>query len=116
MTILRNLCFGLPAHVISELIVTTKKISPRLEHPDHQRANLVSQFKELLRRSWEVQLLYIFPECKCLADYLASRGHGLPLGTCSVNVSDSTVATWIAYYRLRSSQPRLVFIRFCVFF
>ncbi|CAN0896461.1 hypothetical protein LINGRAHAP2_LOCUS18505, partial [Linum grandiflorum] len=51
---------------------------------------------------------YIYREGNCLADYLASRRHGLPLGTHSVNVSDPAVATWIIYDRLRSSQPRLV--------
>ncbi|CAN0911645.1 Putative ribonuclease H protein At1g65750 [Linum grandiflorum] len=75
---------------------------------DHKHTTLVLQFKELLRRNWEVQLFHIYREGNCLADYLASRGHGLPLGTHPVHVSDPAVATWIAYDPLRSSQLLLV--------
>ncbi|CAN0825240.1 hypothetical protein LINGRAHAP2_LOCUS345 [Linum grandiflorum] len=51
---------------------------------------------------------HVYREGNCLADHLAGRGHGLPLGTQAVDVSDPAVASWIAYDHLRSSQPRLV--------
>ncbi|CAN0896459.1 hypothetical protein LINGRAHAP2_LOCUS18505 [Linum grandiflorum] len=35
------------------------KLLERQENPDHQHINQVLQFKELLRRDWEVQLFHI---------------------------------------------------------
>ncbi|CAN0927561.1 Putative ribonuclease H protein At1g65750 [Linum grandiflorum] len=83
-------------------------LAEQRETTDHQHAQLVMQIQELLQRDWEVKIAHIFREGNFLAGHLAGRGHSLPLGTHSVEVSDSAVATWIAYDRLRSSQPRLV--------
>ncbi|CAN0856284.1 hypothetical protein LINGRAHAP2_LOCUS6457, partial [Linum grandiflorum] len=51
------------------------------DNPDHEHASLVLQFQQLLRREWEVKLFHVYREGNCLADHLAGRGHGLPLGT-----------------------------------
>ncbi|CAN0906369.1 Putative ribonuclease H protein At1g65750, partial [Linum grandiflorum] len=75
---------------------------------DDQHASLILQIQELIRRDWDVRINHIYREGNCLADYLAGRGHSLPLGTHNIAVSDPAVASWIAYDRLRSSQPRLV--------
>ncbi|CAN0903393.1 Putative ribonuclease H protein At1g65750 [Linum grandiflorum] len=88
--------------------LAASKLLQQRDNPDHQHASLVLQFQQLLRREWEVKLFHVYREGNCLADHLAGRGHGLPLGTHPVDVCDPAVASWIAYDRLRSSQPRLV--------
>ncbi|CAN0860802.1 Putative ribonuclease H protein At1g65750, partial [Linum grandiflorum] len=89
-------------------VLAASKLLQQRDNPDHQHSSLVLQFQQLLRREWEVKLFHVYREGNCLADHLAGRGHGLPLGTHHVDVSDPAVASWIAYDRLRSSQPRLV--------
>ncbi|CAN0842055.1 Putative ribonuclease H protein At1g65750, partial [Linum grandiflorum] len=88
--------------------LAASKLLQQRDNPDHQHASLVLQFQQLLRREWEVKLFHVYREGNCLADHLVGRGHGLPLGTHPVDVSDPAVASWLAYDRLRSSQPRLV--------
>ncbi|CAN0873717.1 Putative ribonuclease H protein At1g65750, partial [Linum grandiflorum] len=88
--------------------LAASKLLQQCDNPDHQHASLVLKFQQLLRREWEVKLFHVYREGNCLADHLAGRGHGLPLGTHHVDVSDPAVASWIAYDRFRSSQPRLV--------
>ncbi|CAN0855098.1 Putative ribonuclease H protein At1g65750, partial [Linum grandiflorum] len=88
-------------------VAASKPLQQR-DNPDHQHASLVLQLQQLLRREWEVKLFHVYREGNCLADHLVGRGHGLPLGTHPVDVSDPAVASLIAYDRLRSSQPRLV--------
>ncbi|CAN0927704.1 hypothetical protein LINGRAHAP2_LOCUS36047 [Linum grandiflorum] len=61
------------------------------EHGQPTRANLVIQFKQLLRWNWKVQLFHIYCKGNCLADYISGRRHGLPLGTHFVTVSDPVV-------------------------
>ncbi|CAN0824464.1 hypothetical protein LINGRAPRIM_LOCUS1677 [Linum grandiflorum] len=55
---------------------------------------MVMQFQELLRKDWEVQLDHIYREGNFLSDHLAGRGHCLPLGTHSVEVSDYQTMQW----------------------
>ncbi|CAN0824922.1 hypothetical protein LINGRAPRIM_LOCUS1847 [Linum grandiflorum] len=92
----------------SKWTLAATKLLQQQPNPNHQHSNLVIQFKEFLRKNWEVQLFHIYRERNCLADYFVGHRHGLPLGTYSVNVSDTAVTTWITYSCLRSSQSRSV--------
>ncbi|CAN0838514.1 hypothetical protein LINGRAHAP2_LOCUS2194 [Linum grandiflorum] len=60
---------------------------------NHQHASLILQIQELIRRDWDVQINHIYREGNCLADYLAGRGHSLPVGTHNIAVSDPAVAS-----------------------
>ncbi|CAN1143084.1 Putative ribonuclease H protein At1g65750 [Linum perenne] len=75
---------------------------------DHQHAGLVKLFTKLLERDWIVSLSHVYRESNFLADSLAALGHASPFGTHFIEASDPSVASWHAYDRLRSSQPRLV--------
>ncbi|CAN1163134.1 Putative ribonuclease H protein At1g65750 [Linum perenne] len=75
---------------------------------DHQHASLMLQFEEMLKHDWEVKMQHIYREGNFLADHLANIGHLFPFGLHLIDSSTPAVAHWIAYDRLRSSQPRLV--------
>ncbi|CAN0872407.1 Putative ribonuclease H protein At1g65750 [Linum grandiflorum] len=68
-------------------------LAEQQENTDYQHAQLMIQIQELLQQDWEVKIVHIFREGNFLADHLAGRGHSLSLGTHSVEVSDSAVAT-----------------------
>ncbi|CAN1173840.1 hypothetical protein LINPERPRIM_LOCUS9520 [Linum perenne] len=76
---------------------TTQILSGRLPNHDHQHSSLVLRFQEMLNWNWEVQLQHIYYESNFLADTLASKWNLLPLGL-----------QWLAYDRLRLSQPWLI--------
>ncbi|CAI0419974.1 unnamed protein product [Linum tenue] len=64
---------------------------------NHQHANLVIQFRELLGRDWEVVIRHIYREANFLADCLAHKGHLLDPGTCSVTCMDPDIERWLLY-------------------
>ncbi|CAI0451814.1 unnamed protein product [Linum tenue] len=64
---------------------------------NHQHANLVIQFRELLGRDWEVVIRHIYREANFLADCLAHKGHLLYPGAFSVTCMDPDVERWLLY-------------------
>ncbi|CAN1845759.1 Putative ribonuclease H protein At1g65750 [Linum perenne] len=75
---------------------------------DHQHAASILKFQEVTKRDWSLQMNHIYRESNCLADHLANAAHSMALGLHHIDSSNSAVAYWIAYDRVRSSQPRLV--------
>ncbi|CAN1151625.1 Putative ribonuclease H protein At1g65750 [Linum perenne] len=72
---------------------------------DHQHESLILQFEELLRRDWEVKIQHIYREGNFLADHVANIGHLFPFGLHLIDGGTPALAHWIAYDRMRSSQP-----------
>ncbi|CAN1142201.1 Putative ribonuclease H protein At1g65750, partial [Linum perenne] len=100
-------------HGVRKLAVQTDslcavQILKNEHHSDHPHGGLASIYAELIERDWEVSLTHVYRESNFLADSLAAKGHVSSFGTHLVEESDPAVAPWIAYDRLRSSQPRLV--------
>ncbi|CAN1142459.1 Putative ribonuclease H protein At1g65750 [Linum perenne] len=75
---------------------------------DHQHAAAILKFQELTKRDWTLKMNHIYREGNALADHLANSAHSMALGLHQIDSSNSAVAYWIAYDRVRSSQPRLV--------
>ncbi|CAN1249349.1 Putative ribonuclease H protein At1g65750 [Linum perenne] len=77
---------------------------------EHQHANTVNRYKNLLERDWRLQVVHIFREGNCLADSLASRGHVMDLGTHNISISDSMVQYWANFDRVGGATPRQIVI------
>ncbi|CAI0460821.1 unnamed protein product [Linum tenue] len=75
---------------------------------DNRHSAVVARFQALIGRNWEVFVSHVYRESNKCADYLASRGHHLPLGFSSFPVDDPTLVYWILYDRQGLSEPRLV--------
>ncbi|CAI0389272.1 unnamed protein product [Linum tenue] len=63
----------------------------------HQHASLVLEFRELVRRDWEVVVRHIYREASFLADCLTHQGHLLDPGSISFSVSRPDVDRWLLY-------------------
>ncbi|CAN1264564.1 Putative ribonuclease H protein At1g65750 [Linum perenne] len=77
-------------------------------NPCHQHAGEVTLIHQLLNREWEVMISHIYREGNQAADYLADIGHGLPTGTHSINVMDSTLCYFLRRDCMGISEPRLI--------
>ncbi|CAN1186305.1 Putative ribonuclease H protein At1g65750 [Linum perenne] len=77
-------------------------------NPCHQHAGEVTLIHQLLNREWEVTISHIYREGNQAADYLADIGHGLPTGTHSINVLDSTLCYFLRRDCMGISEPRLI--------
>ncbi|CAN1797499.1 Putative ribonuclease H protein At1g65750 [Linum perenne] len=97
----RNLMIQTDSACVVQLLQNTMNF-------DHQHTSLILQFEELLPRDWEVKIQHVYREGNFLADHLANIGHLFPFGLQLIDGSTPAVAHWIAYDRMRSSQPRLV--------
>ncbi|CAN1186310.1 Putative ribonuclease H protein At1g65750 [Linum perenne] len=71
-------------------------------------AREVTLIHQLLNREWEVTISHIYREGNQAADYLADIGHGLPTGTHSINVLDSTLCYFLRRDCMGISEPRLI--------
>ncbi|CAN1274381.1 Putative ribonuclease H protein At1g65750 [Linum perenne] len=76
--------------------------------PCHQHAGEVITIRKLLQRDWEVTISHIYREGNQTADYLADIGHGLPPGTHSINVSDSTLCYFLRRDCMGISDARII--------
>ncbi|CAN1123096.1 Putative ribonuclease H protein At1g65750, partial [Linum perenne] len=76
--------------------------------PCHQHAGEVVAILKLLQRNWEVTIAHIYKEGNKAADYLASIGHNLPLGTQSIPVSDCNLGYFLRYDCMGISEPRII--------
>ncbi|CAI0433284.1 unnamed protein product [Linum tenue] len=75
---------------------------------DHHHAAITDRFQELCSRDWEVSCYHIYREGNKCADYLASRGHSLPLGFHTVPISDPSLLHFLMYDCQGLSEPRCV--------
>ncbi|CAI0449362.1 unnamed protein product [Linum tenue] len=75
---------------------------------DHHHAVVIERFQELCTRDWEVLCYHIYREGNTCTDFLASRGHSLPLGTHLVPMFDPGLSHFIMYDCQGFSVPRLV--------
>ncbi|CAI0420751.1 unnamed protein product [Linum tenue] len=75
---------------------------------DHHHAAVIERFHELCARDWEVMCYQIYREGNRCTDFLASRGHSLPLGTHLVPEFDPGLCHFSMYDCQGLSVPRLV--------
>ncbi|CAN1188297.1 Putative ribonuclease H protein At1g65750 [Linum perenne] len=76
----------------------------------HSHAMEVLEFRDWLRRDWEIKIRHVYREANFAADYLASRGHSLPRGSHYFDLSDSRLAHLIRYDCMGISEPRMILI------
>ncbi|CAN1141919.1 Putative ribonuclease H protein At1g65750 [Linum perenne] len=76
--------------------------------PCQQHAAEVVAILKLLQPDWEVTIAHIYREGNKAADYLASIGHNLPLGTQSIPVSDCNLGYFLRYDCMGISEPRII--------
>ncbi|CAN1274277.1 Putative ribonuclease H protein At1g65750 [Linum perenne] len=76
----------------------------------HSHALEVLEFRDWLRRDWEIKIRHVYREANFAADYLASRGHSLPRGSHYFDLSDSRLAHLIRYDCMRISEPKMILI------
>ncbi|CAN1121361.1 Putative ribonuclease H protein At1g65750, partial [Linum perenne] len=74
----------------------------------HRHASLVEQFSSLKNRDWEVAIHHVYREANFAADYLATVGHDLDLGTHVFLYPDTKLLYWIRYDLMGVSIPRLI--------
>ncbi|CAN1749887.1 Putative ribonuclease H protein At1g65750 [Linum perenne] len=75
---------------------------------EHNHALEVFEFRDWIRKDWELRLKHVYREANQAADFLANFGHGLQRGCHSVAISDCNLAYHIRYDALGISEPRLV--------
>ncbi|CAL1380813.1 unnamed protein product [Linum trigynum] len=71
---------------------------------------LALQAKELLSRSWTVNINHVYRECNSAADFLASMGHDLHFGTHHLDTCDPKLLYWLNYDARETSQERDILI------
>ncbi|CAI0385141.1 unnamed protein product [Linum tenue] len=59
-------------------------------------------------RNWVVEIAHIFREGNVVADYLASLGHGLPVGDHSIEFTCPMLNYWLYFDVIGVQTPRLV--------
>ncbi|CAN1243656.1 Putative ribonuclease H protein At1g65750, partial [Linum perenne] len=69
----------------------------KADNLDHQHATIVGRFRKLLERNWSVNVIHVYREANCPADALVNKGHGMSLGTHTVDGSDGTIRYWERY-------------------
>ncbi|CAN1794533.1 Putative ribonuclease H protein At1g65750 [Linum perenne] len=63
--------------------------------PLHQHASEVLAIRELLHRTWQVEIQHIFREGNGAADFLANKGHGLDPGIHMISPSDCNLGYYL---------------------
>ncbi|CAN1170050.1 hypothetical protein LINPERPRIM_LOCUS158, partial [Linum perenne] len=61
-----------------------------------------------LWRDWEVQIIHVYLEGNHAADFLASRGHSLFVGSHCIELSDLMLSYWLLYNQFIVSEERLI--------
>ncbi|CAN1282044.1 Putative ribonuclease H protein At1g65750 [Linum perenne] len=67
------------------------------EDTDHQHAILVSEFRELISRSWDLSLTHVFREANYCADYLANLGHQFHIGLHLFSQPNPALTHWLRF-------------------
>ena len=73
--------------------------------------NLIMQIKDLLGREWEIDLIHVYREAKCVADWLANFGLSRDLldrGSDIITEPPSGIYTLLYYDLIGSTIPRLI--------
>ncbi|CAN1788455.1 Putative ribonuclease H protein At1g65750 [Linum perenne] len=65
--------------------------------PNHQNAMEVMDFQDLLKRDWTVRIRHVFREGNRAADFLASLGFALPVGSHTIPTSDISLGYHLRY-------------------
>ncbi|CAN1786910.1 Putative ribonuclease H protein At1g65750 [Linum perenne] len=76
----------------------------------NQHAMETLQFQELVGRDWNVLIEHTYREGNHAADFLAGIGYGYPLGSHSVDLSDSRLGYFLRLDLFGVGQPRSVLI------
>ncbi|CAN1169620.1 Putative ribonuclease H protein At1g65750 [Linum perenne] len=76
----------------------------------HTHALEVLEFRDWLRRDWEIRVRHVYREANFAADFLANQGHSLPRGSHHFDLSDSRLVHLIRYDCMGISEPRLIII------
>ncbi|CAN1131022.1 Putative ribonuclease H protein At1g65750, partial [Linum perenne] len=77
---------------------------------NHQHAILVSEFRELFSRRWDVSLAHVFREANFCADYLANLGHRLYFGLHLLPQPDPALTHWLRFDLFGIASPRVISI------
>ncbi|CAN1144455.1 Putative ribonuclease H protein At1g65750 [Linum perenne] len=75
---------------------------------NHHHAIEVFEFRDWVRKDWEIKLKHVYREGNQVADFLARLGHKLPRGCHSVPLSDCNLAYHVRLDCMGISEPRLV--------
>ncbi|CAN0911062.1 hypothetical protein LINGRAPRIM_LOCUS1389 [Linum grandiflorum] len=62
---------------------------------------LVQRFRQLCARDWEIRIKHVYREANVLADYIASIGHTLTIGSCEVGVQGNLLRHWAEHDMFR---------------
>ncbi|CAN1159498.1 Putative ribonuclease H protein At1g65750 [Linum perenne] len=84
------------------------KLLSSKEELRHQHTSEVMAIRERLKRDWEVTISHIYREGNYVADYLGDIGHGFPLGTHLIDVSDCTLGYFLRRDCMNISEPRVI--------
>ncbi|CAI0464258.1 unnamed protein product [Linum tenue] len=74
----------------------------------HPHRMLVKSIRRSLSLEWEVTIDHVFREGNFVADFLASRGHALPVGLHVVDVPGPILGYWLYYDTIGVQTPRSI--------
>ncbi|CAN1185855.1 Putative ribonuclease H protein At1g65750 [Linum perenne] len=75
---------------------------------EHQHACILDRFRQLSARPWRVRVYHIYREGNHLVDFLARKGHELPMGVHNVAHTDAQLVYWGRYDIVGGSESRRV--------
>ncbi|CAN1156400.1 Putative ribonuclease H protein At1g65750 [Linum perenne] len=76
----------------------------------NQHAMETMQFQEFKGRDWRLRIEHTYREGNQAADFLASIGYGYPVGSHSVDLSDSILGYFLRLELFGIGQPRSIMI------
>ncbi|CAI0427145.1 unnamed protein product [Linum tenue] len=74
----------------------------------HPHRMLLKSNRRFLSLEWEVTIEHVFWEGNFVGDFLASRGHPLPVGLHMIDIPDPSLGYWLYYDTIGVQTPRLV--------
>ncbi|CAN1177065.1 Putative ribonuclease H protein At1g65750 [Linum perenne] len=80
------------------------------ELTQHQHGLETTEFQELQRRDWDLEITHTYRVGNHAADYLASIGYGYPYGSHIVSISDCNLVYHLRRDCIGVSEPRLISI------
>ncbi|CAN1140837.1 Putative ribonuclease H protein At1g65750, partial [Linum perenne] len=100
---IRDLTVQLDSLYVVQLLTDMGKL-------EHQHATIVSRYRSLLYRAWNLKVVHIYREGNCLADSLASRGLSMGFGTHTISTSDQMVQHWASFDRVGGAFTRQIVV------
>ncbi|CAI0551170.1 unnamed protein product [Linum tenue] len=68
----------------------------------------LAKVRRMIQRNWEVRIEHIYREGNVVADFLASTGHALQVGSHPILVPDQRLQHWLLFDLVGSQTSRLI--------